>query len=684
MNSVKLEMDKVDKVCQGSQQMVKDFEAINSVSKCHINFLQTLEMVDNLEKMQQTLDRLRDQLREDQEAKDQSSPNLLVMHFHLSKLLDFRDNAVRQSTRARKDVQDTLKRYFVPLQKFSEQFESHLLGLSAILLDTLRSGDPSLVVRIAKIVYLEDVNDTKARTLQNAQNSQKQQNRQNKRATTIEGDSRVSRDYKAKFLKAIEDSIAEDFKGCSEAFQEPAEMLENLDWIFQDLILVQAELTIRTPNEWRMFDVFLEYYHQNTYNLLQKVLDSNPDGSTILKLLEWVKLYISTMKSELSVDVKTLSPKLLDGKENELIEDYLQLIIKKVEEWTFNLEKTEMNSFTGRTEQPEMSPDGIYGMQGAVIMFQMISQQIDVAADSGQGRVLASVVSECVRVMCETQTHWLSTLNREITAVEKYKADIKDIEEPLPGLPDYIIALANDQIRSADYCESISVRIAPLVSAKYSKTIVENLSSATDGFLDLAKSCLVGLVRIVQTDVKNTFREMFTKEWYENTSMALIIGTYREYIQDCRDHLNDLLLDFFLDELLDSFLKEYINAMINNNKAIFKIPIILDHIPGEIGIAFNLFAENMDLNILQQRFDILEMVISFLQTDENTIIEDWQRLKSICWDARAEVVEAILERRDDLGKKDLKLLLETLRKEGDLETEPGLEKTLMGDIARIK
>lgn len=683
MGEVKIELDKIEKVRQNSQAMVKGFEVINSVSKCHINFMQTLQMVENLDSMQRSLDTLRAQLAEDQTSPDQSSPNLLTMHFQLSRLLDFRDNAMRQSVRVTKDVQDTLRRHFAPLQRFSDEFEAHLANLSSGLLDTLRTGDPSLIVRIAKIVYIEDTEDNKALTLQNAQKSQMTANGKNvKRYTAIAGDSRMPRHYKAKFLKAIENSVSEDFKGCSEAFDDPTELLENLDWIFQDLALVQSELTIRTPSDWKLFDVYLNLYHQKTYDLLNTLLGKSPDGSTILKLLEWVKLYTSTMKEDLLVDVKAMTPKLLDGKENELVEDYLQLIVKKVEEWTFNLEKTEMASFTDRTEQPEMDRDGIYGMQGAVIMFQMVSQQVDVAADSGQGRVLASVVTECVRVMKETQSHWITTLDKEILSIERFDPTLKDAEEPLPGLHDYIIALANDQIRSADYCESISARISPLVSAKYSKSIVESFSEATDGFLDLAKSCLVGLIRIIQKDVKDTFRSMFTKVWYGGNSMNLIIDTYREYIQDCRDHLNELLLDFFLEELLDTFLREYINAMVNNRKATFKIPIVLEQIPGEIGIAFNLFAENMDMATLQQKFDILETVISFIQTDRTTIVEDWQRLKAACWDADMAIVEGILEKRDDVGKKEFKSLMDVLRKDGVFEAEAGLEKTVVSGIVR--
>ena len=47
--------------------------------------------------------------------------------------------------------------------------------------------------------------------------------------------------------------------------------------------------------------------------------------------------------------------------------------------------------------------DGLYGTQGAVILFQMVNQQIDAATESGQGTILARVVGEVNRVMRSTQ-----------------------------------------------------------------------------------------------------------------------------------------------------------------------------------------------------------------------------------------------------------------------------------------
>ncbi|KAG6880831.1 hypothetical protein C0992_002561, partial [Termitomyces sp. T32_za158] len=97
---------------------------------------------------------------------------------------------------------------------------------------------------------------------------------------------------------------------------------------------------------------------------------------------------------ELNVPSDLLEPPLLDGKEQSLIEDYLQLIIKKLDEWSANLLKTELADFTKREEPPEIDNDGLYGAQGAVILFQMVNQQVDLATESGQGAILARVVSE--------------------------------------------------------------------------------------------------------------------------------------------------------------------------------------------------------------------------------------------------------------------------------------------------
>ncbi|KAH9468079.1 hypothetical protein Pst134EA_011700 [Puccinia striiformis f. sp. tritici] len=68
-----------------------------------------------------------------------------------------------------------------------------------------------------------------------------------------------------------------------------------------------------------------------------------------------------------------------------LVDKYLKLISKKMEEWTQKLMKSETRLFLERTEPPEEDADQMFTMQASGIMFQMI----DFAIDSGQRAVLS-------------------------------------------------------------------------------------------------------------------------------------------------------------------------------------------------------------------------------------------------------------------------------------------------------
>lgn len=117
-------------------------------------------------------------------------------------------------------------------------------------------------------------------------------------------------------------------------------------------------------------------YHRALYDFLQVWVKSGPDAGSLLRLAQFTKEYKTTMIKELDVPPKFLEPPLLDGNEQHLIEDYFKLIVKKMDEWTANLMKTEVDEFVVREQPPEVDVDGQYGMQGAVILFQMLNQQV--------------------------------------------------------------------------------------------------------------------------------------------------------------------------------------------------------------------------------------------------------------------------------------------------------------------
>ena len=472
-------------------------------------------------------------------------PNLLIIHCEVSQLNEFRDQAMYQG-RNNEDVKRTLKRYFDDLEKVNEKFDSCFWNLTRAILDIVRCGNSPLVVKLAKIIELEERLDEKSVAVQEAKSHY--QDLANK-FRSIRGSPRTLKMYFSRFEETIDQSVQEMFEQHVEKYGEDLlAMLENLDWIYDDLRLIQQEIVPCMPPKWKIFEVYVKHIHQRVYDTIKNIVASEPDAATIIKILEWTKTYKSTMSREMGIKESKLQPPLLDGKEGVLIDDYLHIIIRKVEEWMDNLNNSEKKEFMERTTSPDEDADGKFISGEASIMFQMISQQIDVAANSGQGRVLVAVVEECVRVIKNRQTMWTDLLQSEL------KKQIETPEDVPIGFLDYTIALANDQIICADYTEAILNRTEPLVSNKYKAKISNGFGQSIDGFLDLAKFCVSIVIQIIFNDLKTALQPIFSSTWYGGSEVSRIVETLNDYTGDIQARLNEYLFETLMEDMLVEFL----------------------------------------------------------------------------------------------------------------------------------
>ena len=549
-------------------------------------------------------------------------PNLLVIHCELSQLNEFRDQAMYQG-RNNEDVKRTLKRYFERLEKVNEEFDSCFWELTRALLDIIRCSNPSLVVKLAKIIELEERLDEKSVAVQEAKSHY--QDLANK-FRSIRGSPRTLKMYFARFEETIEQSVQEMFEQHVEKYGEDfLAMMENLDWIYDDLRLVLEEVVPCMPPKWKIFEVYVKHVHKRVYDTIKNIVASVPDAGTIIKLLEWIKTYKSTMSREMGIPEAKLVPPLLDGKESVLIDEYLHIIIRKVEEWMDNLGDTERKEFMERTTSPDEDADGKYISGGASIMFQMISQQIDVAADSGQGRVLVAVVEECVRVIKNRQTQWVDILQSEV------KKQIETPEDVPDGLVEYTIALANDQILCADYTEAILGRTEPLVSSKYKAKISTGFSQSIDGFLDLAKFCLTIILQIVFNDIKSALVPIFSSSWYGGSDVSRIIATLKDYSDVFQVHLNEYLFETLMEDMLVEFLKSYM-ASSKNRQTKFKMPAAIDQIRNDVRLAYGFFSQFIAGEVAQDYFRIFELVMTILSASKASFTADLNELMAVYWD----------------------------------------------------
>lgn len=469
----------------------------------------------------------------------------------------------------------------------------------------------------------------------------------------MQANARVIKHYRSKMTKNITESVKAAF---DEAYRRDERDLtgfvENLRWMYQDLVRIETDVVPCFPSDWSIHSLYVREYHRTLNDTLKRIIASKPSASFLLTLHAWLKEYKENMK-ELEVPPEWLEPPLLDGKEQNLIEDYVQVIIDRLDEWTVNLMKTETKQFVTRNEPPELDSEGLYGMQGAIILFQMVNQQVDLATESGQGGILARVVSECNRVMRSTQEQWDKLIEAE------YKKQIeKPPEEVAGGLGEYCIALANDQIKCADYAEALSQRLEPLVSDKYKTQISERLNNAIDGYLDVAKKCTQTLIDIVFNDLKPATKQLFTASWYDGV-MIQVIETMRDYMSDWQQYLNASILDLLVEDLLDAFLVSYLTALANASK--LRMPAAANRIREDVSAAFQFFSTLKPAAELEAYFDVIELVLALLEASKSLVfLSFWEFAK--VHGPNVAFVEGLMKARDDLDRTAVSEVMESVKR----------------------
>jgi exocyst complex component 3 len=463
---------------------------------------------------------------------------------------------------------------------------------------------------------------------------------------------RVIKNYRNKIIQCIKDSIREKFKDALENdWQNPTSFLDNLGWMYQDLIRIESDVVKCFPAGWKIYDLYIKEYHKTLDETIQRIVSDQPQASVLLALHAWLKEYKQNMK-ELNVPEELIQPPLLDGKEQSLIDDYLGVIIKKLDEWSENLMRTEVEAFIQRKDAPELDADGMYGTQGAVILFQMINQQVDLAMESGQGVILARVITDVDRVMRGIQDQWTKVVDSE------FKRQVEKPEDAPGGLVEYSIALANDQIKCADYAEALSARIEPLVSEKYRVVINERLNDAIDGHLDVAKKCTQTLINIIFNDLKPATRQLFQPPWYDGI-MTQIIDTAKDYTADYNSFLSPTLFEVLIADLLDAFIVTYLTALSKAPK--LRLPAATDRIRADIEAAFRFFGAYKKSQELQGDFEVVEMILAMLEASKSLVFLAYWSFAKV-HGPNIAFVESLMKCRGDFDRSAVSEVMESVKR----------------------
>ncbi|KAI6101344.1 exocyst complex component Sec6-domain-containing protein [Pisolithus sp. B1] len=668
VQAIKEEMQTVDRLCTDPQHEVATFDQISRVSMVHRNFEQTEEMVNNLLEMNSKLDVLEEVLAADSENIIGPAPKLLSMHFQINRLEAFRNQTMHQAKQASAASRQKLIRIFERLSKLIEDFEFYVLELARNILPLVRAGFPEVVVKLIKIAELEGREDEKAIAIRLVKKAAKMDAAS--KFKSMQANARVLKHYRSKITRAISDSIRSNVDDAFERHErDPDAFLDNLGWIYQDLIRIESDVVPCFPPSYEIYSFYIKEYHKNLDMALKRLVASEPEASILLHLHAWLKEYKKSMK-ELNVPPELIEPPLLNGEEQNLIEDYLKLIVKKLDEWSANLMKTEIQEFTTRTNPPEVDSDGLYGMQGAVILFQMVNQQIDAATESGQGAILARVVEEVNRVMRSIQDRWSKVVDSE------FKKQVEKPEEVTGGLAEYCLALANDQVKSADNTEALLGRLEPLVSEKYRVPINDKLNDAIDGNLDVAKKCIQTFIDIIFNDVKPATKQLFQPSWYDGVIEQVIV-TMKDYMSD-QPFIKPALFELLVDYLIDAFLVTYLTALGNCSK--LRMPDATERIKEDISAVFAFFGDYKPDKELEGCFEVVEMILAMLEASKSMAFLSYWAFAKVHGPC-IPFVEGLMKARGDLDRSGVSEVMDSIKRKAKDEglTDPP-QPTIMKKI----
>ncbi|GBC10480.1 hypothetical protein RclHR1_09660004 [Rhizophagus clarus] len=646
--TIKENMQTINNSCLEEQPTINLLPKFNKVPQISHNNVNTNETLEQVQEMHQFIHRLQGILEQD--IKNPFNPtnanNLLFVHNHLSQLELSRENTMQETCTASQDIIIILRSYFVRLDKFSDYFANYLWSLSKILIPLAKNGQASTTISaIVNIIEMEEASDKRA-----------------------------IKSYRVNFFSQIDNSIVNSFDEKLKNYgNSPLQLLDNLDFIFNDLLVVKDDIDPVFPSNYNVLTFFVLAYHRNVYRCIESILQNDPDTETILRLIGWVRHYYTFMESNLDFYEDLMEPNLLNGKEQSLIDDYLNLVRNKFREWKTNLIESDIKEFTQRLKSPNFDNENFAKLPGAPILISMVRQQIDVAMKSESHRLLTDVVNECCIMMSEIQQTWINLLNSEL---QKY---LNNQEGCADEIVIYIIALANDQLDFADFTDALLKQFISSFPEEHLKDINNLFNNLTNGFFNVATISNNTILDIIFNDLKGPFRELHTAKWYKVDTMAVIVFTLKDYTDECNSHLKSYNFYKLMINMLNRFVKSYLESM--RNKAVtYRMPNCIDKMRKDILLVSEFFGQYISVQELDSRLDVINRVHNFLGTSKETVDSDYFLIQSSYGDVPRKYLKIILSKRNDIDPLTLQKMNKILKDKAAEAGEYNGEKTVFSKI----
>lgn len=719
VTSIKASINDVNKLSEENATSIKRYEIISQAADIFETIRSTSSIYDKIVNFQTISGRINEMLDYElsQDYVETGCPNLLSIHYLLTQIRDFQDQMVVMASVSNDDIQRTVKKVFTSVSELVNKFDELLETLIYDIVEIARSGQTSLVIRLLKIINIEEREDIKILAIRNIIKKRELEAQKNsikklpsglnvldKGKEDVEYPSNKAlyqeilngtitsrletRGYKNFFFNKLQQSIKDMFVEVRKTYYDETqfEVLNNLDWIFNELIIAKNGLTKYSPTHWNIFEKFYDLYYDELNTLINELVESEPETLVILDILDYDKTFQANLLADFGFTKKDLKSVIGDSQKEKLFTDYLNLLQTKMAEWINNLEKAEFEVFEDRTTPPHLDGESLYFLDGTKTCFQMFTQQVDVAAGANQAKILVGVVEKFIGLLLKRQQAWDNKIQDEVNKLLNYNQLYDEDPQKIPedaaipgGLLEYIIAITNDQMKAADYMMGITNNCTELLNKVWIKEIIKYSDNALDSFAALVKKGCRYILTIIFDDLKLPFSEIFSKKWYNGNQIKQISDTIDEYIVEIQPHMSPIVFITFIAFLIDEVFYQYMNALNAKHEFKMKQNKFTNAIKRDFEIIFKLFAKYVDeeqkREIIDIRFKFIEFFMDMCCENIETIVNKWRELLPLYPDIKIDFLEAILVCRKDIDS--------STRKKIKLECERMLNSKEVNDLLKI-
>lgn len=669
VGQIKEEMKSIHDLCEQSQAIRNNFPQIDYLARVHRNFNATKAMQAGLQSFNEDCSEVR-RLLEDDETDLENQPNLLQVHMKLTRLRDFRDEALDQIRRAKDNsLENTLEEYFEALDSVIEIFDEHVGAICMDLIDLVQRDNNGIIVRLAILIASEEKNDDRVRALQDAQ---KDHQDLVSKFTSFTIGPKTIRGYKEKFLQAIEAVAHAKFENTREAFlDDPTKLNKQTSWFFNDLFACKQGMQNLFPKKWKIFRTYVDIYHKEMHDFLLSFVDAEDlRPPTMLAIVHYIDVYYKKMHKMGGFSPTDLMPHVLDAREGDLVREYRNLITTTLNSWIDRMFVTDRNAFTSRTDSDLQQIDGVLRTTTLGDMWRMLHEQATAAGNSEREDVVEGVMSAMFAALKARQQQWETLIEQEVSKVRNAGTESS---ENLSNLQAWLLAIANDQIACIDDAAGADpddptaqlgyltrfrddfTKLPTPPSSKFMTTTAKvDIDALTLGYVDLSTTSISKFVSLIFTiDFRGIMAEFFVPgKWYEQAAMKRITATFDDYMTDYTSALHPSLLDILVEEMSTALLVCYLTAIRTNRSVKFRrTDPFTQKFTDDVLAAFAFFRKYPDSFEgpigVKETWKVVRFTADLLAADKPNVVRVYQEFKSNYWDLQLSWVEGVLKTRDD-------------------------------------